>query len=330
MRKPIVSAIAVVLFLLSRCGPSPTLSKLFAGPSPTPPPGFVDLDRFADGKYLDRPSLSSDGSYLAARGGSYRGSDINQLFVFDLQGPQLVFSTEEELWQVVSLSPSHRSVAASGTVSKGPSTYGIYLISVDTQTVSRVADAQFPAWSPDESALAYADQTTSISDPECRQQIHLLDLPSGDEKTVLDTSCTGSFVDLAWSPQQTILAFAMERQGSASDGRNMDLAILGLYSGDVRILRTGKHTIGSINFSPDGDRILYLMSVLGEGDWLIVTDLVGNCHRLAAPVPHVWEVELSSDSSKIAFATSHGLLVADTASVLGDDFWTAGEPCDAP
>jgi Tol biopolymer transport system component len=330
VRKSIVSAIALVLFLLSRCGPSPTLSKLFAGPSPTPPPGFVDLDRFAYGKYLDRPSLSSDGSYLAARGGSYRGSDINQLFVFDLQGPQLVFSTEEELWHIVSISPSNDSVAASGTFSDRSTRLGIYLVSLNGQMLSRLADGNFPTWSPSGRSLAYAVQTAGATDPTCRRQIRILDLSSVTEETVFDAACDGVFLDVAWSPQEKSLAFAEARGNLGSDDWWADLSVLELDTGDVSIIRTSSHFIVSVNYSPRGDRILYLSSNLVEGDFLVVVDLDGSCHRLDVPLEYVREVELSSDGSKIAFTTSHGLLVAETASALGDDFWTAGEPCDDP
>jgi Tol biopolymer transport system component len=142
----------------------------------------------------------------------------------------------------------------------------------------------------------------------------------------------GSIWELIWSPDQTILAFAVPEWRTSPNDVQMGLYYLAMDSGTIHPITNGEQYVTSPVFSSDGSRILFVdwATPSGTDNRLTVTDLEGQCHCLTPPVPEIWRVALSLDGSKIAFDTSYGLLVADTEVALGTEFWTAGEPCYDP
>jgi YD repeat-containing protein len=198
--------------------------------------------------------------------------------------------------------------------------------------VSRLARGNVPAWSPDGQLLAYAVQTTSALDVECRQQIWIRVIATGEDRRVFDTDCAdGFFQDLTWSPDQNLLAYSKEIASTNSDESRMGVYALGLDTGKIELVSRATGWADSPGFSPDSYGIMYRDNSAVGKDYLEVLNLrMGQCHRVALSLPRFFEVELSLDGSKIAFTQHRGIVVGDAQAVLGSTFWTTGEPCDDP
>jgi Tol biopolymer transport system component len=182
--------------------------------------------------------------------------------------------------------------------------------------------------------LAYVFYRTGGDESERRAQIHIQDLPTGAIATVLDLPSTNGFiVDLIWSPTGERLAFAMDEEITNVGGQpeyEEDLYTINVDGSGFRMLTNGKADVVSPNFSPDGEKILYVDRSNPRVDhFLQVANLHGSCHRLVTPLPDttIRSVTLSPDGEKIAFYTQIGLLLADTRLALGEDFWLAGTSC---
>ena len=317
------------LALLVQCGNIYTRAK-----TPTPPPGFTMVDRLVgdDTLCVSYPSFSADGRLIAFIGSPYIQCGVDRLYAIDLIGGRQLMVSEEEFWHTSTISPDGKWIAASGELSDSYRGAQLYLVEVESKTVSRLAEGAFPAWSPDGKLLAYALQTASLLDADCRQQIWVHALSIGAETKVFDANCVGGFFKgLVWSPDQAAMAFAKELPEAGADESRWGVYVLEVESGETRLVSVATRSADSPNFSPDSGKVMYRDDSAMDGDYLVVVDLSnGRCHRVAAPLPRFFEVKLSPDGRKIAFGQHHSILVADTDDVLGPDFWTVGEPCDDP
>jgi Tol biopolymer transport system component len=238
--------------------------------------------------------------------------------------------SEEESWGAPAISPDGDMIAVNGYLSDDYSERQLYLIDVESKAISRVAEGGFPAWSPDGRLLAYAHQTTTPGDPQCYHQIWKHVLSSGSGTKILETSCDGDlFRNLVWSPDQTLLAYINDLEGSATGKPKKGIYVLDLDSGATSLVYSTAGLANSITFSPDGGKIMYhAWSATGQ-DQLLVVDLNGRrCHRVAVPLHQFYEVKLSADGRRIAFDRYDSILVGETDDVLGQDFWNVGEPCN--
>jgi hypothetical protein len=119
------------------------------------------------------------------------------------------------------------------------------------------------------------------------------------------------------------------RTGDQEPGK-LDLYTVAKSSNELQKLTDGTQSVFAPNFSYDGTVILYLdrSAPIAADYYIHVADLKGNCHRLAPPVPRVSGINLSAQENVIALYTQYGLLVTDTETALGEDFWAVGSPCN--
>jgi Tol biopolymer transport system component len=188
-----------------------------------------------------------------------------------------------------------------------------------------------PAWSPDEKKLAVVLLDPDFENGVFDFSIEIIDMFSGARTTVfqIETEVGGLIGQMAWSPNQDKLAFIMKIESTLKN--NGQLHILDITSGELRQL-TEEWMVATPNFSPDGSKILFVgspeaLTVSLRYD-LFVSDINGNCHRIKSPVPRLERISLSQDGEFIALDTYHGVLVAETKTALGDDFWTNGDSCN--
>lgn len=294
--------------IISACSPG-AFDRLFQEPIPD---GFTELgDLTQQEQFLKMPDLSYDGQFLAALGGYSREEPSHeQLFIIDTIDPKILFRSENGLWESLAISSNGKRVA----VCKN---WQIFLIDLEAETITYLTDGCWPAWSPDGQRLAFV-----LKIPD-NKQIRIRDLRTNSEEVIYD--CTSTFVGyLDWSPIQDKLAFSMTINSSL-----LKLHTINIDGGDIRMVTKAPQSAVTPNFSPSGDKILYVdwNAPLESGTYLQVADLEGHCHRIIPPVPGIRYISLSPDGNKIAFGTINGLLLANTEIALGEAFWINGEPC---
>lgn len=300
----------IVLFIggVNACSPGP-FGGLFPEPTPTPPDGFVNLYGLTPPEqFLKFPAFSADGHVLAAIGGSLREeTTFGRLFVIDADNVKVLFSTEEKAWVSLAISFDGKRVAACADQQ-------IFLVDREVGTTTFLTDGCWPTWSPDGKHIAYVLYTTD------QQQIRIRDLATDAENVIYDAQPTPRFiVDLTWSPMGDRLAFTM-----AHDSPIAELYTININESDLHKMTDSSQPMISPNFSPNGSKLLYVEQI---SPYLRVSDLEGKCHRLVPPVPGLLRVAISPEGTNIAFDTIYGLLIADTKTALGMDFWDNGEPC---
>jgi hypothetical protein len=224
---------------------------------------------------------------------------------------------------------------ACGYIESGPD--GIYTIDPYSGNVSYWLDGCWPAWSPNSQQLAYVHYTSKQTHPESHIQIRIHDLTTGQERIVFDVlSPRGHIAEMTWSPTGEHLAFAMALE--KSEDLTIPLPAQQLYIIDVngnnlrQLSVDGQHIV-SPNFSPDGERILYIdwsAPLSADSDYVQITDLEGHCHQLNPSIPGIRRVTLFPGGEEIAFDTPYGLLVAEVGVAFGNDFWVVGMPCVIP
>jgi Tol biopolymer transport system component len=301
-----------------------------APPSPTPPPGFLDVDSLVEDRYLEQPTFSYDGRYLAARGAGGHETELSQLYVVDLTAKQVVYTGTLEFWTTFSFSPMGDTIAACGSID-GPE--GIYLIEWRDDLITFLGEGCWPTWSPDGNQLAYVHYETSNQDDlEGLVQIRKRDLSTGSEEVVFedpDTTNTGWFiVDLVWSQDQRRLAFAaalditVDRNGipipESEVGRLYSMSADG---SELLVLTGTDQDVVTPSFLPEEERILYVdrsAPLSARGYYLRLTGLDGHNCLLDPVVPGIRRVTLSPNGKKIAFVTTYGLLIGASSQVLGD------------
>jgi WD40-like Beta Propeller Repeat len=102
-------------------------------------------------------------------------------------------------------------------------------------------------WSPDGTRIAYADRGSSVYAVEV----------DGGERSLLADSFV-DIIDIAWSPDGTQIL--VQDQGRSR------LQVMNADGSDLRLLFEGEDACCSTEWSPNGDRILYLLSVIRPGE----------------------------------------------------------------
>jgi Tol biopolymer transport system component len=315
---------SIVITILAGCGPT-HFGSSFGPPTPTPPPGFFNVDSLVPGQHLYAPSLSADGKLLAALGSAFPEHSIPRLYVIDLENRQVLYTGEEEIWSSLAISPDGSKVAVCGSFGSGQR---IYLIDWEHNDVSSLLDGCWPAWSFDGEELAFIHVVRHESERQI--QIKTYSFQTHSETVIFDTPSPNGFLinHLIWAHANSQFAFVLGT-GDQQPGK-LDLYTIDRGSNELQKLTDGTQGVSSPKFSYDGKMILYLdSSVPVAADYYInVVDLKGNCHRLEPPVPRIYGVTLSAQGNVIALYTKYGLLVTDTEMALGEDFWTVGSLCN--
>jgi Tol biopolymer transport system component len=319
-----LALLCLSIIILAGCGPA-NFGSSWGPPTPTPPPGFFNVDSLIPGQYLYSPSLSADGKLLAALGGSSPEHQISRPYIIDLENRKIVYTGNEGTWTSLALSPDGSKVAICSSVGSGQI---IHLIDWEHNNVSSLLDGCWPAWSSDEQELAFIH----LIEHESEQQIQIktYSLQTHSETLIFDIPSPNGFLinHLIWAQAKSRFAFVL-RTSDQQPGK-LDLYTVDRGSNELQKLTDGTQSVSTPNFSYDGKALLYLdRSVPVAADYYIhVVDLKGNCHRLESPVPGVRGIKLAAQENVIALYTQYGLLVTDTEMALGENFWTVGSSCD--
>jgi dipeptidyl aminopeptidase/acylaminoacyl peptidase len=175
-----------------------------------------------------------------------------------------------------------------------------------------------PAWSPDGSRLAF------ISDRTDKRQIYVIN-PLGGESEPLTTVEDG-VTSFEWSPDGTRIAFTATEAKPASvkdrekkygefqvidqEHRMMHLFLLDLPTRSTRALTSGAFTVGSFQWSPDGQAIAFdhradpTPASRGTADISVVAVSDGSIRKLVTQDGPDTRPVWSPDGSRIAFQTA--------------------------
>jgi Tol biopolymer transport system component len=228
------------------------------------------------GYWAEGHMWSPDGRYLAYRGGVCEG--IPSVFISDPEG-NLVTSFPGEGW-LISWSPDSTRVAAWVRWGK---TIGVYGLDGERQTLLTLPSGLMapgdwdPVWTPDGAALMVPhgvripldgstprklpadDPRTGVMSPDGARVVYdrgalLVGNADGSAARVLSPGCVHGIV---WSPTGDRIAYSY--RPCAADGYDTELRVIEVATGTVTRLAgmAGTESVRALDFSPDGDRILF-------------------------------------------------------------------------
>jgi hypothetical protein len=177
----------------------------------------------------------------------------------------------------------------------------LYLSGPDGEQPQRIATVTLGAWAPDGHTLAVVDNS-GVHPP-----VSLYDLASGALTTVL-TRTPGIVYQLAWSPDGTRLAVAGRSVESGDD--TPALTVVDRQGHVVRVWEFGS-AVWSVQWSPDGRELGWMMVGDPNGDELTITTVSGNA-RESYPIktsddPAAWG--WSPDGYWLAYDAPGGITV---------------------
>jgi Tol biopolymer transport system component len=247
-------------------------------------PETLDWKSLAEFNFIDPPSWSPDGNWLAFR-------------VQDGNGSEEIYAVRRDGTQLTNLSASEKlpgdgaPYALSGWINTNVVLHSrnngtIYLFRAEDGVVTPLFDtplakSDLVVPSPDGYFLAYTDASA--------QKITLkLLTPDGKTTRELATFQNTSLYPITWSPDGTRLAFAAMTGGDPDNGQN--IYIIGSDGrGLQQVYQSRFASVAQINFSPDGNYLL-LQDDDAAGRHIFIVDLATlEQHMLQVPnLPLDW------------------------------------------
>ena len=163
----------------------------------------------------------------------------------------------------------------------------IYVQGLDGQGRTKIDQGTSPRWSPDGSALAFSD----------RRNVFLMDLVSGETRSLLDQPVLTVFNGFSWSPDGKSLAVVV--RPNQGDRRRCLIVNSEGESQGIRTRVEGEMG-GPVSFSADGKQLIY-----GD-EWKIrIIDVAGNGRPRTVPGQkgRNREPNWSPDGKSIVFAS---------------------------
>jgi Tol biopolymer transport system component len=203
----------------------------------------------------------------------------------------------------------------------------IWLISVDrSMTPNLLGSGQIAAWSPNGKQMAIFENvgTGSLG----VYVLKILDLETGIEKNVFSINVGNQEIfDLAWSPDNTRLAFSLppEKPDSGDNKRN-------IYMYNLETEELSQFTLIDDNYlptwSPNGKQIAYLHKPSSTGPSSIIISQADDSCKVTVPgINDVGDLAWSPEGSYLAYTQHTSIYLLDLALVFGEDFKTVGPEC---
>lgn len=304
-------------------------------PKLTPPPGFFSVDSLAHGRPLGYPSLSYSGRYMAVATGkdeTPQAGQLSDLYVIDLDRNEVIYEVEKRSWDSIEISPDGEYLIAGVQYPGDLAPYGrAHLFEISNKEALDEIGVIRPTWAPNGQFLAYVSYTANTTEPTRQVQLQLIDLDTRDVTNVLSKDTEWGWIrDVVWSEDSSKLAFVMQLERGSTGNNYGDLYVLDLETKELLQISDG-WTISTPQFSASGNQLIFAGSPLPDEMsteyHLYVVSLDGQCHRIESPVPRLQSVEISSNGERIALDTYYGVLIAESKSNIGENFWEFGDTC---
>jgi Tol biopolymer transport system component len=135
----------------------------------------------------------------------------------------------------------------------------VYVQGLDGQGRTKIFSGTSPRWSPDGSSLAVSD----------RSNVYVMDLVSGDTRSLFDQPFQNVLSGFCWSPDGSELAVVVRPK----EGDRRHLMIVSTAGENQGVRRRAVGSMGGyLSYSPDGKRLVFgdewkirIMDVAGEG-----------------------------------------------------------------
>ncbi len=173
----------------------------------------------------------------------------------------------------------------------------------------RDMDARF---SPDATRLLYTDFVSA--------ETVVLDLANGNAERLADGVEPMFPYSYRWSPDADLVAVAHHRSITNSAAVDAMVEIHALGSGETTTLERGDVTVELVDWSPDGERLMWLES-FGDDHWLVLVSSSGEDLRIA-PVDRLRHARLSPDGRALLYVDPTGTEIRWAA--IGD--FVVGSP----
>jgi Tol biopolymer transport system component len=230
-------------------------------------PESQEWKSLAEFNFIDPPSWSPDGNWLAFRVQDGNGSD--EIYAVRRDGTQLTNLSASEKLPAEGAPYALSGWINTNAVLHSRSNGTLYLFRVEDSLVTPLFDTPLAKFdlvvpSPDGYFLAYTDASA--------QKIVLkLLTPDGQTTRELATFQNTSLYPITWSPDGTRLAFAAMTGGDPDNGQN--IYIIGSDGrGLQQVYQSRSASVAQIYFSPDG-KYLLLQDDDAAGRHIFIVDL---------------------------------------------------------